>query len=68
MDTEFRSDKVKKKIWLEIKKDLDADKKPSASDIARRLNMNYIDVNNIYKDKLIKKLHVTNTFSFMPFS
>lgn len=50
LDTEFKSDKLKKKVWLEIKKDLDKDKKPSASDIARKLNMNYIDVNNIYKD------------------
>ncbi len=50
LDTEFKSEKVKRKVWLEIKKDLDHDVKPSASEIARRLNMNYIDVNNIYKE------------------
>lgn len=50
LDTEFRRDKLMRKVWLEIKKDLDKDKKPSASEIARRLDMNYIDVNNIYKE------------------
>ena len=55
MGYEFNSDSKSKRVWDEARKALEKGDVPSASKIARDLNLNYVEVNDIYK-KIVKQV------------
>ena len=50
LETEFRKDPEKYKVWREIKKTLEEGGKPNAAAISRTLDMNYTVCNKLYTD------------------
>jgi len=50
LETEFKKDPDKYKVWKEIKKTLEEGGKPNAAAISRTLDMNYTYTNKLYTD------------------
>lgn len=56
IETDFDKDEDTKKVWKEIKSMLENGETPNASEVARRLNMKYTQVNKIY-NMIVKKIN-----------
>lgn len=56
IETDFNKDKDTKRIWKEIKTMLEKGEKPNASEIARRLDLKYTQVNKTYS-MIVEKIN-----------